>query len=133
MNYLLDTHTFIWAITDKRQLSLLARQTIENTANEILVSTVSFWEVSLKHAIGKLTIHGFSPEELPRLAIESGFTLAPLLPEDAATYHQLSLVEGHKDPFDRMLIWQAVKKSLTLITKDKRMPRYYAAGLKVLW
>jgi len=133
MSYLLDTHTFLWALTDERKLSTSARNIIEDVNNEIFVNAVSFWEVSLKQALGKIDITGFLPEELPGLAIKSGFSLSPLLPDVAATYHRLPLFDQHKDPFDKMLIWQAIKQELTLISKDRNMTQYKSAGLKLLW
>lgn len=133
MNYLLDTHTLIWSITEKRKLSALALQTIENTNNTILVSAISFWEISLKYSIGKLNIQGFLPENLPDLAIKSGFRLIQLLPSESASYHHLPIVGNHKDPFDRMLAWQAIQQDLTLISKDENIAEYSSAGLKMLW
>ncbi|HVV53938.1 MAG TPA: type II toxin-antitoxin system VapC family toxin [Mucilaginibacter sp.] len=133
MNYLLDTHTFLWAITDESKLSALARQTIENTGNEIMVSAVSFWEISLKYSLGKLDISGFMPDDLPGLVAASGFVLIPLLPSEASSYHQLPAMGDHKDPFDKMLIRQALKQELTLISKDRNMLPYRSAGLKLLW
>ena len=133
MNCLLDTHTLIWAITNRKALSALTRKTIENTDNSILVSAISFWEVSLKFSINKLEISGFSPGDLPELSIKSGFDLIPFLPSEASTYHSLPLMDNHKDPFDRMLIWQAIQNDLTLISKDKNIAQYQSAGLKLLW
>src|SRR5258708_6866026 len=124
MNYLLDTHTLIWAITEKRKLSALVRQTIENTDNTILVSAISFWEVTLKFSINKLDIAGFLPEDLPELSIKSGFSLIPLLPTESASYHHLLPNGRHKDPFDRMLIWQAIQQDLVLISKDENIEQY---------
>jgi PIN domain nuclease of toxin-antitoxin system len=133
MNYLLDTHTLIWSITEKRKLSVRARQTIENGNNIIFVSAISFWEVSLKYAIGKMNIQGFLPEELSELSIESGFSLISLLPTESASYCHLPINSNHKDPFDRMLIWQAIQQDLTLISKDENIAGYRSAGLKILW
>jgi PIN domain nuclease of toxin-antitoxin system len=133
MKYLLDTHTLLWAITEKSELSHTVIRILEDTSNEILVSAVNLWEVSQKFSLGKLNITGFLPQDLPRLAVQSGFTLIPLMPVDAISYHQLVSYEGHKDPFDKMLIWQAIQQSLILISEDKHLAQYAAAGLKVIW
>ena len=85
MNYLLNTHTFLWTLTEKRKLSSLALKIIENTDNTILVSAISFWEISLKASLNKLDITGFSPEELPDIAIKSGFELLAISPEFSAS------------------------------------------------
>jgi PIN domain nuclease of toxin-antitoxin system len=133
MNYLLDTHTLLWAITEKRKLSALVRQTLENTDNTILVSAISFWEITLKFSIKKLDISGFLPEDLPELSTKSGFDLIPLSPAESASYHHLPTYGQHKDPFDRMLIWQAIQQGLILISKDENMKQYTSDGLKLIW
>lgn len=70
MIYLLDTHYMIWAITDTKKLSKRLKETIMDPDNRIIISAISFWEVSLKNALGKLKITGFSPEELPGICEE---------------------------------------------------------------
>ena len=75
MNCLLDTHTFLWATMDPEKLSCRARVTILDAANDIHVSVVTFWEVSLKFALGKIELQGTTPEELPDAARQMGFTL----------------------------------------------------------
>jgi PIN domain nuclease of toxin-antitoxin system len=132
MNYLLDTHTFIWAISERAKLSTKARQTIDNTDNSIFVSTISFWEISLKFSVGKLRIKGSLPEELPELSLKTGFQVISLLPDESASHYKLILTD-HKDPFDRMLIWQAIQRKLIFISKDDRLEQYKIAGLKTLW
>ena len=132
MNYLLDTHTFIWTISEKGKLSSIVKQTIENPTNNIFVSAITFWEISLKFSIGKLELKGISPENLPEVAVQSGFRLIPLSPEESATHHQLMLTK-HKDPFDRMLIWQSIQRNLIFISKDERLKSYNLSGLKTLW
>jgi PIN domain nuclease of toxin-antitoxin system len=132
MNYLLDTYTFIWAISEKDSLSNTARKILDNPDNIIFVSSITFWEISLKSSLGKLNIQGISPNELPRISTQTGFQLLPLSPEEGATYHNLVLT-NHKDPFDRMLIWQAICRDFPLITKDKNMNQYVPVGLKLLW
>jgi PIN domain nuclease of toxin-antitoxin system len=82
--------------------------------------------------LGKLDLNGVHPEELPKLSKETGFEFLPLLPDESASYHQLD-ANWHRDPFDRMLIWQAIKNNLTLLSKDKNVAQYKSAGLKLLW
>jgi len=132
MNYLLDTHAFIWAISEKSKLSQQVRLTLENPANIIYISAVTFWEISLKFSIGKLNIDGISPGALPELALQLGFELLPLSAAEAANHHKLPLTK-HKDPFDRMLIWQSISKKLIFISKDSRLADYDFSGLKSLW
>jgi PIN domain nuclease of toxin-antitoxin system len=132
MNYLLDTHTFIWTISEKGKLSAIVKQTIENPSNNIFVSAITFWEISLKFSIGKLDLEGISPESLPEVAVQSGFQLISLPSEESAAHHQLMLTK-HKDPFDRMLIWQSIQRNLIFISRDERLENYNLSGLKTLW
>jgi PIN domain nuclease of toxin-antitoxin system len=132
MNYLLDTHAFIWALTYKSKLSLLVQQIIENADNNIFVSSITFWEISLKSSIGKLKLEGVLPDALPKLALQTGFQLIELLPNESSSYHNLNL-QIHKDPFDRMLIWQAIQRDLILVSKDEHIHQYQSVGLRILW
>ncbi|MGZ3874675.1 MAG: type II toxin-antitoxin system VapC family toxin [Mucilaginibacter sp.] len=132
MNYLLDTHAFIWAMADKGKLSAKAIQIIHDSNNSIFVSAVTFWEIALKFSINKLDIQGISPDELPGLSVKTGFKLIDFLPEESASHYKLPITT-HKDPFDRMLVWQAIKRDYVLISKDIRINPYTDDGLKILW
>lgn len=131
MKYLLDTHTLIWTITDKKKLSKKATDILEDSKNIIYSSAINLWEISLKFSVGKLSLEGFSPEQIPGLIEKMGFKI--LLPEahEYSTFHQLPT--HHRDPFDRMLIWQAIQQNMVLITKDDNMNLYRAEGLKIIW
>ena len=107
MNYLLDTHVFIWAIKERKKLSPVVIETLENADNSVFVSAITFWEISLKFSIGKLELRNILPEEFPEAALQMGFELIPLSPNESASHHKLKLTQ-HKDPLDRMLIWQAI-------------------------
>jgi len=131
MIYLLDTHYLLWAVADTKKLSKGIKDIITNPENRIIVSTISFWEVSLKTAIGKLHIEGFTPQDLPKACIDMGFEIESLSPADSSTYHLLTATY-HKDPFDRMLIWQAIRNNYTLISIDTNVKKYTSEGLKVL-
>ncbi len=117
---------------DPGKLSAKALEILENTENRVLVSSVSFWEISLKYSLGKLDLQGILPEQLPEITKQTGFELIELLPDEAATYHQLK-ANWHRDPFDRMLIWQALKSEITIISNDNYVARYKSVGLKVIW
>jgi PIN domain nuclease of toxin-antitoxin system len=132
MKYLLDTHTLIWALMEKDKLSIRAQDTLENPDNFICVSAISFWEISLKFSIGKLSLHGVIPNELPAIVEQMNFKTIPLHPDEASTYHRLTSLH-HRDPFDRMLIWQAISSNFILISKDDRMSAYHSDGLRLLW
>ena len=130
MKLLLDSHAFLWAVMAPEKLGKKARAALNDHGNEAHVSAVTFWELSLKHSLGKLILEGISPEKLPDIAEEAGFTLLPLEPSHAAEYHQLPKL-GHKDPFDRLLLAQALSEGITLVTSDAQLARYPGPVRKV--
>ncbi len=132
-DFLLDTHTFLWSIFDSSRLSVPVRSIISNRKNNIYVSSVTFWEISLKFALGKLELETYTPEQLPALAKKPmGFITLPIEPEEVASFYRLPKM-AHKDPFDRMLIWQAISRNLVLLSKDERFEQYNEYGLKLFW
>lgn len=131
MTYLLDTHYLIWAITDTRKLSKKVKEIITNPENQIVVSTISFWEISLKNSLGKMQLIGLSPENLPANCLQMGFDVIPLLAFESSTYHRLKATY-HKDPFDRMLIWTAISNDYTFISSDANINLYISEGLKII-
>ena len=133
MNYLLDTHTFIWAILETNKLSKNAQNIILNRNNAIFVSTISFWEISLKARINKFTFENINIKEFPKYAQDMDFTILDLKEYEAITFHALPLKDDHKDPFDRMLIWQAITKDMTMISKDESFKQYKENGLNLIW
>lgn len=132
MNCLLDTHTVLWTLQEPERLSHRVVDLLNDEFNSFFVSAISFWEISLKFSLGKLNMGEVVPDEIPDLAAKAGFKFIPLSGEESSTYHQLHLTY-HKDPFDRMLIWQAIKNNLILISNDKNMRHYHAFGLKMFW
>ena len=132
MNYLLDTHTFLWAAFSPAKLSAKAKREISSVENRVYVSTVSFWEISLKFALGKIELEHCTPDDMPDIAAQMRVEIIQPTPQETASFHQLPKA-GHKDPFDRMIIWQAIQQSLVLISKDAEFPEYKNFGLKVLW
>jgi PIN domain nuclease of toxin-antitoxin system len=132
MNYLLDTHTFLWTLFSPEELSKPAAQEIMSPLHDISISVVTLWEISLKYAIGKLELQGVEPEELPESAEKTGMDIIPLSAMEAAGFHKLPRLR-HKDPFDRLLIWQAIQRDMILISKDHEFDKYRKLGLKRLW
>jgi PIN domain nuclease of toxin-antitoxin system len=120
----------LWTIADSKKLSKKAKEVITDPDNVIIVSAVSFWEVSLKSSLGKLEITGFKPEDLPNACRKMGFEILALSAEDSSSYHKLQPVY-HKDPFDRMLIWQAIQHNYSLICIDSNVKKYISEGLKI--
>jgi len=132
MNCLLDTHSFLWSAFSSRKLSKKAKTAIVDPENDIFVSAVSFWEISLKFTLGKIELNGITPEKLPDIASRMGYEMLAMSSADAASFHRLPLL-SHKDPFDRMLVWQAINQHKTLISRDKGITEYVQYGLDVLW
>nr|WP_295923428.1 type II toxin-antitoxin system VapC family toxin [uncultured Dyadobacter sp.] len=132
MRYLLDTHTLIWTFFETSRLSPTVTDIISNKRNAIYVSSIVFWEICIKVGCGKLKLGDKDPEMLPGICIEYGFELMALTASDTGSLHQLS-GSHHKDPFDRMLIWQAICNDMTLVTDDRYILKYASAGLKTIW
>lgn len=129
MNILLDTHFLIWAIGDTKKLHKSERDILMDSQNGVFVSVVSVWEVSIKSAIGKMEMKPERVVTLPEDIQNAGFEVLPLEAPEAATFHCLPRL--HKDPFDRMLVWQAISKGMHLMTRDKELSAYSSAGLKI--
>ncbi len=131
MRLLLDTCSLLWALHAPAKLRPVARRALEDSRNSLHVSPVSFWEISLKTSLGKLALDGVSPDDIPRLVAESGWHIAPLQPETAASFHRLPRFPDHKDPFDRLLIWTAIRENFTLVSRDANFPLYAPLGLQI--
>ncbi|GGN05134.1 twitching motility protein PilT [Dyadobacter beijingensis] len=132
MKYLLDTHTLIWTLLEPQKLSVQSFNTIADKTNQIYVSSVNFWEICIKIGCGKLALGSLRPERLPAVCKDWGFQMLVLTPGQASTFSHLT-AHYHNDPFDRMLIWQAIRKDLIFITDDRNIRKYTSEGLQVIW
>lgn len=121
MRLLLDTHVALWALTDDPRLSERARALIADPANDVLVSSASVWEIAIKHALGRgdMPISGDQALDWFR---QAGYQLLPIAPGHAAAVEHLP--DHHRDPFDRMLVAQAMAEPLRLLTHDPLVLRY---------
>lgn len=122
MNILLDTCTFLWVVADSKDLSDNARRLFADPDNDVYLSVASAWEIIVKHNLGKLPLpeppHDFVRNNRILHRIES-------LPLEEEAVLQLSrLPEYHKDPFDRILICQAIAGSMTILTPDRHITQY---------
>ncbi len=133
MKLLLDTCSLLWALQDAQRLSPSARQALKHPANSVSVSVVSLWEISLKSGLGKLTLHGADPEDIPRFVEEAGWQIIPLSAGVAASSGRLPRPPDHRDPFDRLLIWTAINEGFALVSGDGALPAYVPHGLKICW
>jgi PIN domain nuclease of toxin-antitoxin system len=128
MNFLLDTAPLLWSLTRPEALSSKAREAIEDPENSIFYSILNLWEIQIKYQIGKLPLKAppekIFPNKLPAYAFER------LNLEETAVYCLQSLPMIHNDPFDRLLIAQALTQHCTLITSDHNIQKY---PLPLLW
>lgn len=118
MRLLLDTHVFLWAVTDSRKLKASVRQQMM-AADQIHVSAASIWEIAIKSRLGKIDA---DPERLAQSIDQSGFIELPVTARHAARVAKLPL--HHHDPFDRMLIAQSLCEPLIFLTADEVLTRY---------
>ncbi len=118
MRLLLDTHVFLWYIKSDRKLNSKSRSLIQNAA-EVYISSASIWEATIKSKLGKLDV---KIDDLIDAISSSGFLELPITASHAAATERLS--DFHRDPFDRILIAQAIIEPLTLITADETLKKY---------
>jgi PIN domain nuclease of toxin-antitoxin system len=124
MKVLLDTCTFLWVILDEDRLSPRARQVFSDPTNDVLLSSASAWEISVKHAIGKLSLPASPADYVRKKRIVHGIDPLALTEDDALFGASLPLL--HRDPFDRMLVCQAIVHGLTILTPDPLIRQYSA-------
>ena len=122
MNLLLDTVAFLWWVTDDPALSDQAARLIRDPSRRVFLSAVSVWESVVKHSLGKLPLPEDPVSLLPRLRADSGFEELPLTEKSVLQLQRLPPL--HRDPFDRMLLCQAIEHGLTLVTPDQDIRQY---------
>jgi len=118
---LLDTHIAMWTFFQQRRLSVKARSLIEDRQNSLIFSTASLWEIAIKRALGKREFQ-FDPRVLRRAMLDDGYEELPVLGQHAVEVDSLPPI--HKDPFDRILIAQAMVEGITLLTPDPVIAKY---------
>lgn len=127
MKLLLDTHTFLWFIDDNPKLSAAAKKLLESNV-DLMISTASLWEIAIKVSIGKLTLtqpfHEFIPDQLIRNSVKLlAISIAHLAVVSSLPFH-------HRDPFDRLMVAQAISEQLPIVSVDGRFDLY---GANRLW
>ncbi|MGH7114509.1 MAG: type II toxin-antitoxin system VapC family toxin [Stellaceae bacterium] len=128
MRLLLDTHALIWWLLGDSALSAAAKASITDDDNEVLVSAASAWEISTKYRIGKLPKVAFFATDIAGAVASQGFGELPVTVRDA---ERAGLLPGpHRDPFDRMLIAQALALNLGLVSNETTFDRY---GVHRIW
>ncbi len=133
MKYLLDTHVFIWFMMEPEKISKRVLSILEDENADISISTISFWEIAIKYQCKKIRLGKINPLHLPHIAKQYNFTLLNPEPYDYVSISQIPIKENHHDPFDRMLIQQAIRNNLVLLSKDEKIPQYEENGLQLIW
>ena len=123
MRYILDTNAFIFYLYNPERLSKVAVDIVHNEDNQIYVSIVSLWEIAIKSSIGKLEIKN-SMEEIAGICLKYKIELLAINPQHLDQIANLPQIHG--DPFDRLIISQAIAENLTIVTSDSIIPKYDA-------
>jgi len=129
MNFIVDTHVLIWSFTDPEKLSLKYRNTLLDNDHTIYYSQFSLWEISIKYALGKIGLNKKTPEKFYKELAASYYLCKKIENEELVSFYRLPI--EHKDPFDRAIIWQAIKNDLHLLSVDHQLGGYKKHGLKV--
>jgi len=122
VRYLLDTCTFLWMAQQPTMLSATARGTLDDGTAELFVSDASIWEIMLKHSVGKLPLPDAPRHWIPRKFVYHRLQPLPLTRE--AIFRSGELPRTHADPFDRMLVAQAMAEPMFLLTSDRMLAGY---------
>ena len=121
MRLLLDTHLLLWALAEPDRLDATTKAVLEDASNEVLFSAASLWEIAIKAALGRFDF-AFDPQQILRAALDTGFVELPVRSEAAALVAKLQ--PHHRDPFDRLLIAQAMSEPVRFYTADPLLPPY---------
>lgn len=127
MNLLLDTHVLLWALADDARLRPTARRAIQDPGNTVYVSAVSAWEIAIKAGFGRIRLPRNAARWLPAEIERAEFQALPITVPHALGVERLP--RHHDDPFDRLLVAQAIAERLTLVTHDRKLMRYEVAQI----
>jgi PIN domain nuclease of toxin-antitoxin system len=122
MRLLLDTCAFLWIAADAPELSSRAREIFRNPENEVYLSAISTWEIAVKHGLGRLPLPGAPEAYVPEL--RQRHEIEPLALNEESTLYLGRLPVLHRDPFDRMLVCQAIVEGMVILTPDELITQY---------
>lgn len=128
MRLLLDTATFLWIIDDAPELTPRARELFLDPGNEVYLSSVSAWEIAIKYGLGRLPLPEVPDRFVPTQRKQHGIDALPL--DEEAALHLARLPLLHRDPFDRMLVCQAIVHHLVILTPDELITQY---PIRTMW
>lgn len=127
MNLLLDTHAFLWFVAGDNRLSARARRAMEHADAELFLSAASIWEMAIKASLGRLALPA-PLDQYIAAKLQNGFRVLPVEWSHAAAVEKMPF--HHRDPFDRLLIAQAISEGMPLVSVD---PAFHAYKVKVIW
>lgn len=130
MRLLLDTHALYWYIEGDPKLSGSAQTPIRDASNDVLISPASYWEIAIKVSIGKWALNRPYEEFIDLALNHYGFQVLAILPTHTARLIGLAFPQNHKDPFDRLLVAQALTENIPIISADPKLDAY---GITRLW
>jgi len=130
MKILLDTHYLLWSFIDTKKIDGKIYRELLSDENEVFYSQASLWEISIKYRIGKLLLEGMSPEGFYREVENSYLKCRAFANDELIDFHNLPI--EHKDPFDRIMVWQSIKSGYHFLSSDGRIGIYKKYGLKIL-
>jgi len=133
MKYLIDTHIFIWFMMNPEKISKSVMKILTNEDNRVFISPISFWEMAIKYQAKKLDLGKINILHLPHIAEQYDFELLNPEPYDYVSVGTVPMKENHHDPFDRMLIQQAIRNDMVLLSADSKFQQYEENGLQLLW
>ncbi|NOY29900.1 MAG: type II toxin-antitoxin system VapC family toxin [Planctomycetes bacterium] len=122
MIVLLDTHAFLWFVLGDPRLSELARETIAEPENDIVISPASYWEIAIKISIGKYSLEVPFQEFFEEQIVSNRFRILPIEPKHVAPL--TSLPFHHRDPFDRLIVAQAIVEQISVVSNDSVLDHY---------
>ena len=128
MKVLLDTCTFLWLVDEQQHLSQTARTTIRDPECDVLLSAASVWETEVKYLLGKLDLAEPPALLIPKQRIAHGIDPLPI--DETAAFQLEKLPPLHRDPFDRMLVCQAIAEGLAIVTPDPQIAQY---PIRTIW
>ncbi len=132
MNYLLDTHVCIWAVSEQNKLSDVVKEILVNVKNDFWVSRISLLEIAIKKKTARVEEFNISFQGFIKSLHSSGYNMMELKDEHLETYHLLDFKESHRDPLDRYVLAAARFENFAIITKDEKF-RLYGNDLKIVW
>ena len=129
MKYLIDTHILIWLAISPDEISDNILEIMENSSNDLYVSTVSLWEIAIKLSIKKLDLQGLEISDLVQICQEQGIRIVQLPVSSVIQYKNLPVKQNHKDPFDRALISLCISDDYVFLSHDTNLQQYVQDGL----